>query len=187
MADTLPEYVTFNQGSVAVDGNTAHTTFNSKTRQLTVDLGDIAPGQTKTVTFSATVNASAYGKKFTNTAILSAENEEDKLATDGGVTVAVGTPEGYSGAKTVSKSKAAVGDTLTYSIALRNSSTATADWKNVKVAQLLHLSDTQMGYIENAEAGHGLLRMGGALVPFTNTIPRDTELYKLMSTTPGEA
>lgn len=40
-----------------------------------------------------------------------------------------------------------------------------------ELAQLLHLSDTQMGYIENAEAGHGLLRMGGALVPFVNTIP----------------
>lgn len=56
-----------------------------------------------------------------------------------------------------------------------------------ELAQLLHLSDTQMGYIENAEAGHGLLRMGGALVPFTNTIPRDTALYKLMTTTPGES
>ena len=56
-----------------------------------------------------------------------------------------------------------------------------------ELAQLLHLSDTQMGYIENAEAGHGLLRMGGALVPFVNTIPRDTALYKLMTTTPGES
>ena len=55
-----------------------------------------------------------------------------------------------------------------------------------ELAKLLHLSDTQMGYIENAEAGHGLLRMGGALVPFSNTIPKDSILYKLMTTTPGE-
>ncbi len=55
-----------------------------------------------------------------------------------------------------------------------------------ELAKLLHLSDTQMGYIENAEAGHGLLRMGGALVPFSNTIPRDSGLYRLMTTTPGE-
>ena len=54
-----------------------------------------------------------------------------------------------------------------------------------ELAKLLHLSDTQMGYIENAEAGHGLLRMGGALVPFSNTIPRDSGLYRLMNTTPG--
>ena len=38
----------------------------------------------------------------------------------------------------------------------------------------------------NTEAGHGLLRMGGFIVPFVNTIPRQTELYKLMTTTPGE-
>ena len=38
----------------------------------------------------------------------------------------------------------------------------------------------------NAETGHGLLRIGGSLVPFANVIPKDTELYKLMSTTPGE-
>jgi len=55
-----------------------------------------------------------------------------------------------------------------------------------ELAKLLRLSDTQTRYIENAEAGHGLLRMGGALVPFANTIPRDTELYRLMTTTPGE-
>lgn len=56
----------------------------------------------------------------------------------------------------------------------------------VELSRLLHISDTQMGYITNAEPGHGLLRIGGSLVPFSNTIPRDTELYKLMSTTPGE-
>lgn len=55
-----------------------------------------------------------------------------------------------------------------------------------ELAKLLHISDTQMSYITNAEAGHGLLRIGGSLVPFSNTIPKDTELYRLMSTTPGE-
>lgn len=137
MTDTLPKYVTFNQGSVAVDGNPVRTTFNSKTRQLTAELGDIAPGQSKVLTFSALVNNAAYGKKFSNTAILSADNSEETPATDTGVTVAAGVPEGSSGAKTVSKSKANVGDTLTYSIALRNASTATADWKNVKVTDAI--------------------------------------------------
>lgn len=55
-----------------------------------------------------------------------------------------------------------------------------------ELSKLLHISDTQLGYITNAEAGHGLLRMGGSIVPFVNTIPRQTELYKLMTTTPGE-
>ena len=55
-----------------------------------------------------------------------------------------------------------------------------------ELAKLLHLSETQTSYIENAEPGHGLLRMGGSLVPFSNTIPRDSGLYKLITTTPGE-
>ena len=55
-----------------------------------------------------------------------------------------------------------------------------------ELSKLLHISDTQLSYITNAEAGHGLLRMGGSIVPFVNTIPRQTELYKLMTTTPGE-
>ena len=55
-----------------------------------------------------------------------------------------------------------------------------------ELAKLLRISDTQLSYITNAEPGHGLLRISGSLVPFFNTIPRDTELYRLMSTTPGE-
>ena len=55
-----------------------------------------------------------------------------------------------------------------------------------ELGKLLRLSDTQMGYVTNVEAGHGLLRMGGALVPFVNTITKDTELYRLMTTTPNE-
>ena len=55
-----------------------------------------------------------------------------------------------------------------------------------ELSKLLHISDTQMGYITNADPGHGLLRFGGSLVPFANTIPRDSGLYRLMSTTPGE-
>ncbi len=55
-----------------------------------------------------------------------------------------------------------------------------------ELAKLLHISDTQMNYITNSQPGCGLLRMGSALVPFSNTIPKDSIIYKLMSTTPGE-
>ena len=55
-----------------------------------------------------------------------------------------------------------------------------------ELGKLLHISDMQMGYITGAEAGHGLLRMGGSLAPFFNTIPKDNALYRLMTTTPGE-
>ena len=55
-----------------------------------------------------------------------------------------------------------------------------------KLAQLFHISQDQMNYITNAEAGCGLIRYGSTLVPFENRFPRDTELYQLMTTKPNE-
>lgn len=55
-----------------------------------------------------------------------------------------------------------------------------------ELAKLLNISQSQMGHITNAPAGHGLLRVGGSIVPFANDFPRDGELYRLWSTTPGE-
>ena len=36
------------------------------------------------------------------------------------------------------------------------------------------------------DAGHGLLKVGSSLVPFENDFPKDTQLYKLMTSKPGE-
>lgn len=55
-----------------------------------------------------------------------------------------------------------------------------------KLGDLLGISPEQMGYITNADAGCGLLRYGSTLVPFVNRFPKDTKLYKLMTTKPGE-
>ena len=55
-----------------------------------------------------------------------------------------------------------------------------------KLAKLLNISNEQMSYVTNADAGCGLIRYGRALVPFINRFPKDTELYKLMTTRPGE-
>lgn len=55
-----------------------------------------------------------------------------------------------------------------------------------ELAKLLHISDTQLGYITDVPAGCGLIRCGGQLVPFTNAFPQNTDLYRLMSTRPGE-
>lgn len=56
----------------------------------------------------------------------------------------------------------------------------------IELAGLLNISETQMRYITNAPAGHGLIKVGGSIVPFANDFPADTQLYKLMSTRPGE-
>lgn len=55
-----------------------------------------------------------------------------------------------------------------------------------ELAKLLNISDTQLGYITNVPAGCGLIRCAGNLVPFTNSFPTDTKLYRLMTTKPDE-
>ncbi len=55
-----------------------------------------------------------------------------------------------------------------------------------KLSKLLNISDEQMSYVTNADAGCGLIKYGSALVPFINRFPKDTELYRLMTTRPGE-
>lgn len=54
------------------------------------------------------------------------------------------------------------------------------------LSNLLQISETQMTHITNVEVGHGLVKVGSALVPFERKFPKDTELYKLMSTKVGE-
>ena len=55
-----------------------------------------------------------------------------------------------------------------------------------KLSQLLNISPEQMSYVTGADAGCGLMRYGNSLVPFINRFPRNTELYKLITTKPGE-
>ena len=61
-----------------------------------------------------------------------------------------------------------------------------ASTDRVELAKLLNISDLQMSYITNVGAGEGLIKVGSALVPFANRFPKNTELYKLMTTRPGE-
>ncbi len=61
-----------------------------------------------------------------------------------------------------------------------------ASTDRIELAKLLNISDLQMSYITNVDAGHGLIKVGSSLVPFANKFPKNTELYKLMTTKPGE-
>lgn len=56
-----------------------------------------------------------------------------------------------------------------------------------ELANLLNISDNQLSYITNVGAGHGLIRCSGNIVPFENSFPKNTALYRLMTTKPGEA
>jgi hypothetical protein len=42
-------------------------------------------------------------------------------------------------------------------------------------------------YIENAEVGRGLLIADKVVVPFNNTFPQDTGLFRLMDTNPNSS
>lgn len=70
---------------------------------------------------------------------------------------------------------------------VENLENALATW-NEKLAEIWQLVSMtpQLSYVTDSEAGRGLLKMGGSLVPFNNDISKDTQLYKLMSTRPGE-
>ena len=61
-----------------------------------------------------------------------------------------------------------------------------ASTDRIELAKLLNISDLQMSYITNVGAGQGLLKVGSSLVPFVNKFPRNTELYRLMTTKFGE-
>lgn len=55
-----------------------------------------------------------------------------------------------------------------------------------QLAELLNISEEQLSYIKDSDAGCGLIRYGSSLVPFKNHFPENTRLYKLMTTKPGE-
>lgn len=61
-----------------------------------------------------------------------------------------------------------------------------ASTDRMELAELLNISDLQLSYITNVDAGNGLMKVGSSLVPFTDKFPRHTKLYGLMTTKPGE-
>ena len=56
----------------------------------------------------------------------------------------------------------------------------------MELAKLLNISDLQLSYITNVDAGNGLLKVGNSLVPFIDKFPRNSKLYNLMTTKPYE-
>lgn len=56
-----------------------------------------------------------------------------------------------------------------------------------QLSELYKISANQEVYFRNVAPGHGLIKVGGALVPFISSMPQDTKLYSLLSTNPREA
>ena len=54
------------------------------------------------------------------------------------------------------------------------------------LARQLNISPQQMKYVTHTEAGEGLIFYGNAVLSFVDRFPKDTELYKVMTTKPEE-
>jgi type IV secretory pathway VirB4 component len=56
----------------------------------------------------------------------------------------------------------------------------------IELAKLLNISDNQMSHVDSVGFGRGLIKCGSNIVPFVDNFPKDTKLYRLMSTKPDE-
>ncbi len=57
----------------------------------------------------------------------------------------------------------------------------------VILADKLGLSERQLDYVTNSEAGSGLILFNDAVIPFVDRYPKDTETYRIMNTRPSES
>lgn len=56
----------------------------------------------------------------------------------------------------------------------------------VELARLLNILDNQLSYITNVDFGRGLVKCGSAIVPFMDSFPKHTKLYRMMTTKPSD-
>ena len=54
------------------------------------------------------------------------------------------------------------------------------------LSSALNISPSQQNYITNSNAGEGLIFYGSTIVPFKDNFPKDTMLYRIMTTKPEE-
>jgi len=54
------------------------------------------------------------------------------------------------------------------------------------LARQLNISPHQLSYVTQSGEGEGLLFYGNVILPFTDKFPKDTELYRIMTTKPNE-
>jgi len=54
------------------------------------------------------------------------------------------------------------------------------------LARQLGISPHQLSYITHSNSGEGLLFFGGTIIPFVDRFPKDTEIYRLLTTRPED-
>jgi hypothetical protein len=54
------------------------------------------------------------------------------------------------------------------------------------LAKKLNISTHQLSYVTQSGEGEGLMFYGNVILPFYDRFPKDTQLYKIMTTKPSE-
>lgn len=155
MTDTIPLGLDLVDGSVYVGGKLA--TYSFANRILTVNAGNIAPGESVEITFKVTVSESARGSTIENVAYLSGGNSGQLIAPDNGVKVDEGTPI-PNVSKSSSVSEASVGESVIYTVTATNSIKATADWRGVTLTDVIP---------DGFDFKHGSVYIGGASATYS--------------------
>jgi len=57
-----------------------------------------------------------------------------------------------------------------------------ANTDSSKLAEVIGVSDAQLRFVTNSSSGMGIIKCGSVVIPFDNTISKDTDLYKLYNT-----
>ena len=62
-----------------------------------------------------------------------------------------------------------------------------ASTDRIELSKLLNISDLQMSYITNVDAGCGLIKVGSSIVPFSNkyAYSNSNKTFSLINTRPG--
>jgi len=134
LTDVIDPHLTFEHGSVQVNGRTVPHGFANGV--LTVELGDIPPDTTLTVTFAAVVNSTAYSQTIRNVAIADGDNGGPVEAPAEDIQVYPGVAWGQV-SKMADRTTASVGETITYTVTAANIATATYPWQNVVVTDVI--------------------------------------------------
>lgn len=59
-------------------------------------------------------------------------------------------------------------------------------FSRMQLQQMLGISNTELDYITNVGSGQGLIYNGKDIIPFIDDFPKDTELYRIMTTKPDD-
>ena len=180
--DTIPDGFHLVLGSILVDGAPANFTLSGSA--VSVRLGDLVPGESRTITIDVTAAQPGF---YRNTVVVGSDNAPDQPATDDGVTIE--TPgsdvpgsdadsRGFTGTKTPSRLEVEVRDTFTYTIAAINPADSGGNWYNVVLTDPLPIS--YLRYVS------GSARINGVLAGNRATFLDSTLTVQIGTIAPGQ-